>query len=63
MRPAAAHARIELNPDEVARSPARQRVTTVDYPGGRVAIRHKRRDLPYRTFDKQSFAILPNSSL
>jgi hypothetical protein len=27
-------------------------VTVYDYPGGRVAIRHKGHDLPYRTFDK-----------
>jgi hypothetical protein len=27
-------------------------VTIVDYPDGRIAIRHKGRDLPFRTFDK-----------
>lgn len=36
----------------MARSLARQRVTIIDYPDGRIAIRHKGRDLPYRTFDK-----------
>lgn len=41
-----------LEPNEVTRSLARQRVTIVDYPDGRIAIRHKGRDLPYRTFDK-----------
>jgi hypothetical protein len=41
-----------LEPNELTRSLARQRVTIVDYPDGRIAIRHKGRDLPYRTFDK-----------
>ena len=41
-----------LEPNEVTRALARQRVTIVDYPDGRIAIRHKGRDLPYRTFDK-----------
>jgi hypothetical protein len=41
-----------LEPNEVTRPLARQRVTIVDYPDGRIAIRHKGRDLPYRTFDK-----------
>ena len=37
------------------RSPAllaRQRVTVIDYPDGRLAIRHNGVDLPYRTYDK-----------
>ena len=41
-----------LEPSELTRPLARQRVTVVDYPDGRVAIRHQGRDLPYRTFDK-----------
>lgn len=41
-----------LESNEVTRPLARQRVTIVDYPDGRIAIRHKARDLPYRTFDK-----------
>ena len=41
-----------LEPNALTRSLARQRVTIVDYPDGRIAIRHKGRDLPYRTFDK-----------
>ena len=27
-------------------------MTILDYPDGRIAIRHKGRDLPYRIFDK-----------
>ena len=30
----------------------RQRVTVVDYPDGRLAIRYRGLDLPYTTFDK-----------
>ncbi|MGY4502107.1 hypothetical protein ACVWYH_006064 [Bradyrhizobium sp. GM24.11] len=41
-----------LEPNEITRPLARQRVTVVDYPDGRVAIRHQGRDLPCRTFDK-----------
>ena len=41
-----------LEPNEATRPLARQRVTIVDYPDGRIAIRHKGRDLPFRTFDK-----------
>jgi transposase len=41
-----------LEPSEVARSLARKRVTVHEFPDGRLAIRHKGRDLPYRTFDK-----------
>ena len=41
-----------LDPNEVTRPLARQRVTVVDYPDGRIAIRHKGRDLAFRTFDK-----------
>src|SRR5918993_19214 len=42
-----------LEPNEVTRPLARQRVTVIDYPDGRLAIKHKRRDLPYRVFDKR----------
>lgn len=41
-----------LEPNEITRPLARQRITVVDYPDGGVAIRHQGRDLPYRTFDK-----------
>ena len=41
-----------LEPTEIARRLARQRVTVIDYPDGRLAIRHIGVDLPYRTFDK-----------
>jgi hypothetical protein len=41
-----------LEPNEITRPLARQRVTIVDYPDGRIAIRHKGSDLPYRIFDK-----------
>ncbi|WP_407122640.1 ISNCY family transposase [Bradyrhizobium sp. STM 3561] len=41
-----------LEENEITRALARQRVTIVDYPDGRLAIRHRGRDLPYRTFDK-----------
>jgi hypothetical protein len=34
-----------------ARCLARKRVTVIDYPDGRLAIRHNGIDLPYRTFD------------
>src|SRR6478609_4205603 len=41
-----------LEPSEVARSLARKRVTVHEFPDGRLAIRHKGVNLPYRTFDK-----------
>ena len=41
-----------LEPNEITRPLARQRVTVIDYPDGRLAIRHKGIDLPYRTYDK-----------
>ena len=41
---------LELN--EITRPLARQRVTVFDYPDGRLAIRHKGLDLPFRTYDK-----------
>src|SRR5450759_2634513 len=42
-----------LEPTGIARSLARKRVTVVDYPDGRLAIRYHGVDLPYRTFDKR----------
>jgi hypothetical protein len=42
-----------LEPNEITRSLARKRVTVIDYPDGRLAIRHNGVDLPYRTFDKR----------
>src|SRR3954466_6278652 len=43
---------ILLEPTDAARGLARKRVTVHEFPDGRLAIRHKGRDLPYRTFDK-----------
>jgi transposase len=43
---------ILLEPNEATRPLARQRVTVINYPDGRFAIRHKGRDLPFRVFDK-----------
>lgn len=42
-----------LEPNAVTRPLARKRVTVIDYPDGRLAIRHNGLDLPYRTFDKR----------
>jgi hypothetical protein len=42
-----------LEPNEITRLLARKRVTVIDYPDGRLAIRHDGVDLPYRTFDKR----------
>jgi hypothetical protein len=41
-----------LEPNEITRELRRKRVTVVDYPDGRLAIRYRGRDLPYTTFDK-----------
>jgi len=41
-----------LEQTEAARKLARKRVTIIDYPDGRLAIRHNGLDLPYRTFDQ-----------
>jgi len=41
-----------LEPNEITCPLARQRVTVFDYPDGRLAIRHKGLDLPFRTYDK-----------
>ncbi|ABE64744.1 Integrase, catalytic region (plasmid) [Nitrobacter hamburgensis X14] len=43
-----------LDPTPISRPLARERVTVVDYPDGRLAIRHNGVDLPYRTFDKRA---------
>ncbi len=42
-----------LEPTPISRPLARKRVTVVDYPDGRLVIRHNGIDLPYRTFDKR----------
>jgi hypothetical protein len=42
-----------LEPNATTRLLARNRVTIIDYPDGRLAIRHDGVDLPYRTFDKR----------
>ena len=41
-----------LEPNGIARSLTRKRVTVIDYPDGQLAIRYNGVDLPYRTFDK-----------
>jgi Winged helix-turn helix len=41
-----------LEPSEQAKAAIGKRVTVVDYPDGRLSIRFKGIDLPYRTFDK-----------
>ncbi len=41
-----------LEPTDVARGLARKRVAVHEFPDGRVAIRHRGTDLPYRVFDK-----------
>jgi hypothetical protein len=43
---------ILLEPGEVTRPLARKRVTVVNYPDGRFAIRYWGLDLPFRVFDK-----------
>src|SRR3954454_3546550 len=43
---------ILLEPSDTTRALARQRVTVVNYPDGRLTIRHQGVDRPYRTFDK-----------
>ena len=56
-----------LEPTGITRSLARKRVTVVDYPDGRLAIRYNGVDLPYRTFDKRpqvnQAAIIENKRL
>ena len=41
-----------LDPTEEAQDAIGKRVTVVDFPDGRLALRYKGADLPYRTFDK-----------
>jgi hypothetical protein len=41
-----------LEPNEVTRKVAGQRVQVFDYPDGRLAIRHQGLDLPYTIFDQ-----------
>jgi hypothetical protein len=41
-----------LEPNEITRELRRKRVTVVDYPDGRLAIRYRGLDLPYTSFDK-----------
>jgi transposase len=41
-----------LEPTDATRGLARKRVTVHEFPDGRLAIRHRGVDLPYRTFDK-----------
>jgi hypothetical protein len=41
-----------LEPVEQARAAIGKRVTVVDYPDGRLSIRHKGVEFAYRTFDK-----------
>ncbi len=41
-----------LEPSEAAQAAIGKRVTVVDYPDGRIAIRYQGEDLAYRTFDK-----------
>ena len=41
-----------LEPTDVARGLARKRVTVHEFPDGRLAIRHRGVDLPFRAFDK-----------
>lgn len=41
-----------LDPTEEAQDAIGKRVTIVDFPDGRLAVRYKGADLPYRTFDK-----------
>lgn len=41
-----------LEPSEQAKAAIGKRITVVDYPDGRLAIRHKGVELAYRTFDR-----------
>ena len=41
-----------IEPSEFAQGAIGQRVEVVDFPDGRLEIRHKGRSMPYRTFDK-----------
>ena len=56
-----------LEPNEPAKAAIGKRVTVVDYPDGRLAIRYRGVDLAYRTFDKirqvSQAAIVENKQL
>jgi hypothetical protein len=56
-----------LEPSETAQSAIGKRVTVVDYPDGKIAIRYKGQDLAFRTFDKirtvNQAAIIENKRL
>jgi len=56
-----------LEPSELAKAAIGKRVTVVDYPDGRLAIRYRGVELAYRTFDKirqvQQAAIVENKQL
>ena len=56
-----------LEPNEITRELRRQRVTVIDYPDGRLAIRYRGVELAYRTFDKirqvSQAAIVENKQL
>jgi Winged helix-turn helix len=56
-----------LEPVEQAKAAIGKRVTVVDYPDGRLSIRHKGVELAYRTFDKlrhvEQAAIIENKRL
>ena len=41
-----------LEPSDQAKAAIGKRVTVIDYPAGRLAIRYKGIELTYRTFDK-----------
>jgi hypothetical protein len=41
-----------VDPSHENQRPASKRVTVIDYPDGRIKIRHEGRDLVYREFDK-----------
>jgi hypothetical protein len=41
-----------LEPSEHAKTAIGKRITVIDYPDGRLSIRHKGVELAYRTFDK-----------
>ncbi len=41
-----------IEPSEFAQGAIGQRVEVVDFPDGRLEIRHKGLSMPYRTFDK-----------
>jgi len=56
-----------LEPSEQAKAAIGKRVTVVDYPDGRLAIRYRGVELAYRTFDKirqvSQAAIVENKQL